>query len=627
VEIDMAQEWRVLVVEDDEKLKQHIASQLQKDGYRVQGVASGSEAMRLLWTEDYAVVISDQQLADTGGLDLLQWIRTYRPQVQVIMLATPDGGVSRAQALEAGVASYLEKPLDLQMLKSELRRLLQQPGFSASLDSFDLLDVIQIINMSRKSIAMVVQTGLETQGLLGFRTGELVWAEYGALRGEEAFFALAAYKNGTVTHQPWNDAVTPNVTQPLARLIMQALQYRSKYAAAQQLSGELEVVRVTSPVSNGQTTRPLNNEPALDNLLTENLDDRPFVYVADEARTEDPVTPSPPSTGTKEWWQDSTRLPAAQKPGGARRVPSEGPLSLSNGTGTNIMPSTVRKTPVGQRPDLPSWLTEQSDTQQLRPSAPDGIGQVPATPAIRPSSAEWRAVPDMRKRQSQEMQSLPVAPPSSQYGSPEWQMPQSGGISQSLPVVPPTGTLQSLSMPLKTDDVQSNGKTGMAAHAEGRPSTPPRNKDGSAARITEGTSQERTSTTAPLQPQRQFKRNYSALVAALQTLGYSLPGFVATAVVSMDGQPIAQVAVDDVDIAQLCNYFSTLLQSTMHLLRQGSWGSHKDTVISSSTHYVLLRIPGGDKAVFQVLITTKDTDPSESQRGMSNVESAIIGAL
>lgn len=625
----MAQEWRVLVVEDDEKLKQHIASQLQKDGYRVQGVASGSEAMRLLWTEDYAVVISDQQLADTGGLDLLQWIRTYRSQVHVIMLATADGAVSRTQALEAGVASYLEKPLDLQLLKSELRRLVQQPGFSASLDSFDLLDVIQIINMSRKSIAMVVQTGLETQGLLGFRAGELVWAEYGALRGEEAFFALAAYKNGTVTHQPWNDAVTPNVTQPLSRLIMKALQYRSKYAAAQQLSGELEAVRAASPISNGQTTRPLGNEPAspLDNLLTEDPDDRPFVYVADEARTEDPITPSSPSTETKEWWQDSTRLRAVQKSEGLRRVPPAGPLSSDSITGTNITPSTVRKTPVGQRPDLPSWLTEQSDTQQLRPSAPDGIGQVPATPAIRPSSAEWRAVPDVRKRQSQEMQSLPVVPPSSQYGSPEWQMPQSGGISQSLPVVPPTGTLQSLSMPRRTDDVQSNGKTGMAAHVEGRPSHPPGNGYAQTTRITEGTPQERTGTTAPLPPQRQFKRNYSALVAALQTLGYSLPGFVATAVVGMDGQPIAQVAVDDLDIAQLCNYFSTLLQSTLHLLKQASWGSHKDTVISSSTHFVLLRVLGGDKTVFQVLITTKDTNPAESQRSMSNVESAIIGAL
>src|SRR5262249_41076695 len=145
---------------------------------------------------------------------------------------------TRTQALENGVVSYLEKPLELRTLKEELRRLLQQTGFSANLDSFDLLDVIQIINMSHKTIAMVVNTGLEEQGLLGFQAGELVWAEYGILRGEEAFFALAAHKNGTITHQPWNEQIKPNVAKPLSRLIFQALQYRSKYEANHQLTGE-----------------------------------------------------------------------------------------------------------------------------------------------------------------------------------------------------------------------------------------------------------------------------------------------------------------------------------------------------------------------------------------------------
>src|SRR5262249_54831354 len=47
------------------------------------------------------------------------------------------------------------------------------------------------------------------------------------------------------------------------------------------------------------------------------------------------------------------------------------------------------------------------------------------------------------------------------------------------------------------------------------------------------------------------KRNYAALVSALQTLGYSIVGFIAAAVVSIDGHPMAQVAVDDLDISNL----------------------------------------------------------------------------
>jgi len=154
------------------------------------------------------------------------------------------------------------------------------------------LDVIQIVNMSRKSIALFIHTGLEEQGLLGFRAGELIWAEYGTLRGEEAFFALAAHKNGTVTQQPWNDQIAPNVKQPLARLIMQALQYRSKYAEAQQLSGEYEAVSAGSTLREGNAQNAKNAQSSIDKLLADiPEDDRPFTYVAELPVSAEPVTP------------------------------------------------------------------------------------------------------------------------------------------------------------------------------------------------------------------------------------------------------------------------------------------------------------------------------------------------
>ncbi len=236
----MTEQWRILVVEDEEQLNQSIVNSLRKDGYVIQGVRSGAEAIRMLWSEEFDVVIGDLKTPGADGFEMLQWLRTFRPHTRMIMVAATSANSQeiRTQALEAGVVSYLEKPLNLHLLKEELRRLLQQTGFSANLDSFDLLDVIQIVTMSRKNIALLVNTGLEERGTLRFQGGELIWAEYGLLRGEEAFFALAAYKNGTVIYQPWHEQIAPNVTQPLSRLIFQALQYRAKYAVMQQITGE-----------------------------------------------------------------------------------------------------------------------------------------------------------------------------------------------------------------------------------------------------------------------------------------------------------------------------------------------------------------------------------------------------
>ena len=165
----MSKQWHILIVLDEEYLSRNIVQSLQIDGYFVKGVSSATEAVHLLWAEEYDIVISDQKMPDLDGFELLQWMRTYRPSTRMIMIGMPGSSVTRTQALENGVVSYLEKPLDLHALKEELRRLLQQTGFSASLDSFDLLDVIQIVNMSHKTIAMVVNTGLEEQGFWGSR--------------------------------------------------------------------------------------------------------------------------------------------------------------------------------------------------------------------------------------------------------------------------------------------------------------------------------------------------------------------------------------------------------------------------------------------------------------------------
>src|SRR2546421_12869073 len=298
----MSELWHILLVEDDDYLNQSIVNSLRKDGYIVQGVKSGAEAIRLVWSEESDVVIGDLRTPGADGFEMLQWLRSFRPKTRMIMVAASASAADRTQALEAGVVSYLSKPLDLHQLKEELRRLLQQTGFSASLDSFDLLDVIQIITMSRKSIALLVNTGLEERGILRFQKGELIWAEYGNLRGEEAFFALAAHKNGTVTQQDWHELIIPNVTQPLSRLIFQTLQYRSKYATMEQPTGEQEAVKRMS-------------------LLQEVNDDSPFLVLAEPQKGAVVATVGHEQvvsrgsednggvTGGKEWWQQTGKKP------------------------------------------------------------------------------------------------------------------------------------------------------------------------------------------------------------------------------------------------------------------------------------------------------------------------------
>src|SRR5579885_1345635 len=111
---------------------------------------------------------------------------------------------------------------------SDMRGMLpvHQPGLAASLASFDLLDLVQAIHLDRRALSLVVRNGAQNLGVLHFSEGELLWAEFQGLRGEEAFIALAAQKTGNIEQLPWDGQGERNVVQPLSRLIMQAASQR-----------------------------------------------------------------------------------------------------------------------------------------------------------------------------------------------------------------------------------------------------------------------------------------------------------------------------------------------------------------------------------------------------------------
>lgn len=621
----MTEQWRILVVEDEEQLNQGIVNSLRKDGYVIQGVRSGAEAIRILWSEEFDVVIGDLKTPGADGFEMLQWLRTFRPHTRMIMVAATSANSQeiRTQALQAGVVSYLEKPLNLHLLKEELRRLLQQTGFSANLDSFDLLDVIQIVTMSRKNIALLVNTGLEERGTLRFQGGELIWAEYGTLRGEEAFFALAAYKNGTVIYQPWNEQIAPNVTQPLSRLIFQALQYRAKYAVMQQITGEhMAITRepqlVAAQVASMATMATSGDE----------IDDSPIRVLVEEGepvngmfnsmqeqsvqsdeslepeRTEQPQTPeNDVKASSKEWWQQTDKHPGIQNGAGGGNVRKfPGPVAKtpvlhphhSHDQSTNT-PAPINgdsATANPPREDLPSWLMEQpanTDKLDLRPSALSTTAQIPATPVIKSHPAsEWRA-PAKTPRPGTKQTTGPTGRTTEPFAK---------DATSPRNAVSTTGKMRRTASPEWQPPISvpaTNGENLITASAPGGP--------------------------------RPAKRNYAALVAALQTLGYSIRGFIAAAVVSMDGQPIAQVAIDDLDFSQLCKPFSMMLQGALQSLEQQRWGDYQRMVITSTDRHILLNIVGDAGDTFQVLITTREADPAESLEVLQNVEGAIGAAL
>jgi hypothetical protein len=97
--------------------------------------------------------------------------------------------------------------------------------------------------------------------------------------------------------------------------------------------------------------------------------------------------------------------------------------------------------------------------------------------------------------------------------------------------------------------------------------------------------------------------------------------------VNIDGHPIAQVVVGDQDISQICDYFGSTMQGVLQTLEAGAFGHYEDTIITSLTHFILFRLVGSSREIFQVLIVTRDSNPVECLQIMANIEPALEAAL
>ncbi|HEV2235093.1 MAG TPA: response regulator [Ktedonobacterales bacterium] len=227
--------WRILVVDDEENLNWSLVNSLRKEQYAADGALTGEDALRQMANQQYDIIISDVRMPGMDGFELLQWLRRHRPQTRVLMMTAFGSPTERAEATRGGVVAYIEKPFDLHALKEELRRVTTTEPARVTgappTDGYDLLEVARVVSLARRDIALQVEANGQ-RGRLRFVQGDLIWAECGALQGDEAFVTLTAPRTGRVQPEPWDGRSARNVQQPLSALIYQAMAQRDRAAGA-----------------------------------------------------------------------------------------------------------------------------------------------------------------------------------------------------------------------------------------------------------------------------------------------------------------------------------------------------------------------------------------------------------
>jgi len=115
----------VLIVDDEEKIREVIASYLNKEGYHTREAASGTEALEILRSEPVHLIILDLMLPDLPGEEVCQQIRRFSA-VPILMLTAKSAEDERIQGLLMGADDYVVKPFSPREVVARVKAILRR---------------------------------------------------------------------------------------------------------------------------------------------------------------------------------------------------------------------------------------------------------------------------------------------------------------------------------------------------------------------------------------------------------------------------------------------------------------------------------------------------------------------
>ncbi|MBB16214.1 hypothetical protein CMK22_13150 [Candidatus Poribacteria bacterium] len=110
---------KILLIDDDAESLRVLCEVLSRGGYDVACAENGYDAIQIIHTSVISLVISDYNLPDTTGPELIQQMRQVCPNLLAIIVSANRGLHVRLEAFEAGVYTFIAKPVNLpQILRS-----------------------------------------------------------------------------------------------------------------------------------------------------------------------------------------------------------------------------------------------------------------------------------------------------------------------------------------------------------------------------------------------------------------------------------------------------------------------------------------------------------------------------
>lgn len=132
---------RILVVEDEKKIAQLIRKGLRENGFAVDVLGHGDDAMEAILTTPFDAVVLDIMIPGRDGLSIIRQAREKGCRVPILLLTARGSVNERIEGLNLGADDYMSKPFSVDELAARLRALLRR-GTGESLNLYRVNDLV-----------------------------------------------------------------------------------------------------------------------------------------------------------------------------------------------------------------------------------------------------------------------------------------------------------------------------------------------------------------------------------------------------------------------------------------------------------------------------------------------------
>lgn len=201
----------LLLVDGDARSLRVLEVSLRKAGFMVTSATSVQDALGKLELHAPDLIISETAFGDGDGFELRRRVRatTEWAEIPFIFLTAEAAIENKIRGLELGVDDYLTKPIYIKEIVTRINILLQKrqrtrleerrdgrTRFAGRVQDMPVVDVIQTIEISRKSGVIQFEGERGRQAAIYFREGRVIDAEAGVLQGEDAVYRLLTWSEG-----------------------------------------------------------------------------------------------------------------------------------------------------------------------------------------------------------------------------------------------------------------------------------------------------------------------------------------------------------------------------------------------------------------------------------------------